>query len=82
MRHGTGLDTFIDIVAGGILCYSGAPALSAPSLCALPLVPLEALDADDRVVRWTDWRSRPGRRKELKAGWVCPMGVLVWIVTV
>lgn len=79
MRYETGFDTFFEVIFGSILYYSGALALSLLSFGALPLAPLETMGEEDRDVEWTVWRGRPGKRKELKAGWVCIAGVLVWI---
>jgi hypothetical protein len=79
MRHETGLESFFEIIVGGILYHSGALLLSLLSLGALRLAPLETMGEEDRDVEWTVWRGRPGKRKELKAGWVCIAGVLAWI---
>lgn len=77
------LKTILEIVLGGIFYHTGALVLSILTLGALPLAPLDSWGdkerGEDRWYRWSVWRTRPGKRRELKAEWVAVAGVIVWI---
>lgn len=77
------LKPVLEIVLGGIAYHSGALVLSILTFGAMPLAPLDSLgDRSPGKLPWHQgilWRSRPGKRRELRAEWVCATGVLLWI---
>jgi hypothetical protein len=73
-------------VLGWLSYYTGAAALYVLSLGQLRLAPFHTFDDTNRYkTQWNDWSPwlyRSGLRRELKASWVCFVGVLVWIAAV
>jgi hypothetical protein len=77
------LRVFLELVLGSLAYGTGWLVLTLTTLGALPLAPLGSLGekqaGEKRWRRWAVWQLRPGKRKALKAEWVCLAGVATWI---
>lgn len=72
-------------VFGALGYFSGAAFLTILSFGRLGLAPLDSLFDAGRFDRRREftlgiWMDQPGKRRVLKAGWVCVAGVVLWIV--
>ena len=72
-------------VFGALGYFSGAAFLTLLSFGKLGLAPLDSLFDAGRFNRKREftlgiWMDLPGKRRALKAGWVCFVGFLLWIL--
>jgi hypothetical protein len=76
--------TVVTHVFGALGYFTGAAFLTIITFGRLPLAPLDFLfDAGrfDKKRKFAPglWMDQPGKRRALKAGWVCLVGLLLWI---
>ncbi|MCW1886388.1 hypothetical protein OKA04_16745 [Luteolibacter flavescens] len=79
--------TIVGYVFGALGHLTGSAFLTIITLGRLDLAPLDALFEENRfrkkkqdVISSIFWRHQPGKRRALKAGWVCFVGLLLWVV--
>ena len=78
------LHIFLEVVLAGASYGTGAIFLKVLTLGQLDLAPLHSRGEQNRTSDgtrdWSIWLHRSGKRRALKADWVCVAGFLVWIV--
>ena len=78
--------TIIAYVFGSLGYFTGAAFLTIVTFGRLELAPLESLFGEGCFRKRPDifsmilWMEQPGKRRALKAGWVCFTGIFLWIV--
>lgn len=77
------LELVLELVIYVLFYWAGFIFLKAISLVRMRIAPLSTIhDKPPGKKKWyqSDWSLR-NKKRQLKAGWVCVVGMLVWVLT-